>query len=152
MDDGIKGKISLEITKIDVLVEKSSVLLEKCKITPPDFVELHAIGAILHSYYNGLESVFKLIHKATDATPLASTMWHSELFYSMFDKTDKRSAVLPQDLRVPLKEYLGFRHVFRHSYGYELEWERMNPLFFGMTENWRSVKECFQSFIADDRA
>lgn len=27
------------------------------------------------------------------------------------------------------KDYLGFRHVFRHSYGYELDWLRLNPLF-----------------------
>ena len=82
MDEQTKEKINLEISKIDSLVSKSSVLLNKCK-----------------------------------------------------------------DLKAPLKEYLGFRHVFRHSYGYELDWERFNPLFSSLEENWKKVKECFVKFI-----
>ena len=60
---------------------------------------------------------------------LTNTMWHSELFYSMFEETKSRNAVLQKELTEPLKDYLGFRHVFRHSYGYELDWLRLNPLF-----------------------
>ncbi len=37
MDDATKQKAALEISKIDNLVEKSSVLLSKCKIAEPDF-------------------------------------------------------------------------------------------------------------------
>ena len=88
------GKISLEISKIDTLVDKSSLLLEKCKFSEPDFFDLNAIGSILHSFYNGLESIFKLIHKANGGKPLTNTMWHSELFYSMFEETKSRNAVL----------------------------------------------------------
>lgn len=147
MDEITKEKINLEISKIDTLVSKSSLLLTKCQNTEPDFFDLNAAGSILHSFYNGLESIFKLIHKASDGIPLTSTMWHSELFHSMFIQTEKRKAVLSQDLEEPLKEYLGFRHVFRHSYGYELDWERLSPLFSGMTEIWQKVKTCFVEFM-----
>lgn len=143
MDEITKEKINLEISKIDTLVNKSSLLLTKCKNTEPDFFDLNAAGSILHSFYNGLESIFKLVHKATDNTPLTSTMWHSELFHSMFKESEKRKAVLLQDLEEPLKEYLGFRH----SYGYELDWERLNPLFSGMPEIWQKIKNCFVEFI-----
>ncbi len=43
MDDATKQKAALEISKIDSLVEKASVLLSKCKIIESDFVELNAI-------------------------------------------------------------------------------------------------------------
>ena len=76
-----------------------------------------------------MESIFKLIHKANGGKPLTNTMWHSELFYSMFEETKSRNAVLQKELTEPLKDYLGFRHVFRHSYRYELYWLRLNPLF-----------------------
>ena len=99
MDEQTKEKINLEISKIDSLVSKSSVLLNKCKIQEPDFIELNAIGSILHSYYNGLESIFKLIHKASGGSALTSTMWHSELFSSMFEKNENRTAVLSEDLK-----------------------------------------------------
>ncbi len=133
MDEITKEKIYLEISKIDNLVSKSTALIEKCKIQEPDFFELNAMGSILHSYYNGLESIFKLIYKSSEEKPLTSNVWHSELFQSMFEKSENRETVLSQDLKEPLKEYLGFRHVFRHSYGYELDWERLNPLFCGMS-------------------
>ena len=148
MDEVLKEKISLEIAMIDSLVDKSSLLQEKCRIYEPDFVEINAIGSILHSYYNGLENIFKLIHKHFDGTPLTSSMWHSELFHSMFVATEKRTALLTDELLAPLKGYLGFRHIFRHSYGEELDWERLSKLFFGMNENWLSVKACLSRFIS----
>lgn len=49
LDKICKEKISLEIEKIDSLIEKSSVLLTKCSILEPDFIELNAIGSVLHS-------------------------------------------------------------------------------------------------------
>ena len=99
MDSFTQEKINLEISKIDTLVDKSSLLLEKCKFSEPDFFDLNAIGSILHSFYNGLESIFKLIHKANGGKPLTNTMWHSELFYSMFEETkSKRLAILPDDV------------------------------------------------------
>ena len=147
MDEITKEKINLEISKIDTLVSKSSLLLTKCKNIEPDFFDLNAAGSILHSFYNGLESIFKLIYKATDGAPLTSTMWHSELFHSMFEETEKRKSVLSPNLEENLKEYLGFRHVFRHSYGYELDSERLNPLFSNMNDVWTIVKKSFESFI-----
>ena len=136
----------MEISKIDILVKKSTLLLEKCKINAPDFFDLNAIGSILHSFYNGLESIFKLIHKAYNGTIFSSGMWHSELFHSMFKQTDSKPSVLDQSLSAPLKDYLGFRHVFRHSYGYELDWERLEPLFTEMSDIWNEIKICIKNF------
>lgn len=40
MDEIAKEKINLEISKIDVLVSKSSLLLTKCEQSEPDFFDL----------------------------------------------------------------------------------------------------------------
>lgn len=45
------------------------------------------------------------------------------------------------------KDYLGFRHVFRHFYGYELDWLRLNPLYSGMADVWQKVKETWKNFF-----
>ncbi|MBR4826208.1 MAG: hypothetical protein IKZ86_15555 [Spirochaetaceae bacterium] len=147
MDKTTQEKIVLEISKIDTLIEKSGVLLSKCKIEIPDFIELNAIASILHSYYCGIESIFNMIYKASYGKTLTGNMWHSDLFTDMFAKTDKHNAVLPQELFVPLKEYLGFRHVFRRSYGYELDWTKLSPLFSSLSENWNLVKLNIEHFI-----
>ena len=50
LDNSCKEKILLEIEKIDNLIEKSSVLISKCNILEPDFIEVNAIGSVLHSF------------------------------------------------------------------------------------------------------
>lgn len=138
------AKITFEISKIDKLIDKSSVLFSKCNMAEPDFVELNAIGSILHSYYCGLESIFNLIYKSIYAKTLSGNTWHSDLLADMFEKNDKHAQILSDTLFQPLKEYLGFRHVFRHAYGYELNWERLKPLFSNLTDNWTEVKKWHQ--------
>ena len=114
----------------------------------PDFIELNAIGSILHSYYNGIENIFNMIYKVSYGKTLTGTMWHSDLFKDMFEETKEHKQVLPQDLMSSLKEYLGFRHIFRHSYGYDLDWTKLEPLFSGLSDNWKSVKESFNTFLS----
>lgn len=65
----------------------------------------------------------------------------------MFEETKSRNAVLQKELTEPLKDYLGFRHVFRHFYGYELDWLRLNPLFSGMADVWQKVKANLEKFL-----
>lgn len=147
MDETTKAKIIQEFSKIDLLLEKSALMVVKCKAQKPDFYDLNAIGSIIHSYYNGIESIFVLIYKSFNSMPLNGNMWHRDLLNEMLSETDVHKKILAEELRAPLKEYMGFRHVFRHSYGYELDWERLEPLFFGMTENWTQVKSCLKNFI-----
>lgn len=147
LDNSCKEKVLLEVEKIDSLIEKSSVLLNKCNILEPDFIEINAIASVLHSFYNGLESIFKLIYKSYSKKPLSSGMWHSELLTEMFKIQENGAAVLNQELLNNLKEYLGFRHVFRHSYGYEMDWNRLAPLFNKMPVVWNNVKKCILNFM-----
>ena len=93
MDDTTKAKIRLEISRIDSLVAKSSVLSAKFKTAEPDFVEVIAVGSILHSYYCGIESIFNLIYKSSYGKTLSGNAWHSELFADMFSKSEKHEPV-----------------------------------------------------------
>ena len=88
----------------------------------------------------GLYFIHIIMYKSSEEKPLSGNIWHSELLEYMFSKTD----ILDQNLFPYLKDYLGFRHVFRHSYSFELDWERIKPLFLGLNNNWQSVKSCLQ--------
>ena len=147
MDEQIKAKIIFEISQIDTLLEKAKILSEKCALNTPDFIEISAAGATLHAFYNGLENIFILIGKQIDNATFTSQRWHKELLDSMFSDTDRRSAILDNSLHDKLFDYMSFRHVFRHSYGYALDWERLNPLFSQMNEVWKNTKTCIQKFI-----
>ena len=147
MDNAVKLKIAFEISQIDELIEKSSVLLQKCILQEPDFIELNAAGAILHSYYNGLENIFLLIRKNIDKTVLSSERWHSELLKSMFAATEARRPLFEKKLYDQLVDYMGFRHFFRHAYGYHLRWDLIKPLFMNIEENWYTVKTNIETLI-----
>lgn len=147
MDDEIKSKINFEISQIDVLLNKSEVLLKKCMLDEPDFIELSAVGATLHSYYNGLENIFIMINKNIDHQSVENKRWHKELLDLMFVKTQNRNEVLNENLHEPLLDYMSFRHVFRHSYWHTLDWKRLKPLFLNLHENWANVKSCLAEFV-----
>ena len=149
MDNAVKLKIAFEISQIDELIEKSSVLLQKCILQEPDFIELNAAGAILHSYYNGLESIFLLIRKNIDKTVLSSERWHSELLKSMFAATETRRPIFEKKLYDQLVDYMGFRYFFRHRYGYRLRWDLIKPLLMNIKENWNAVKSSVETIIIE---
>ena len=72
MDENLIVKINYEISQIDKLFDKSQLLIEKSLLQTPDYVKLTALGSILHSYYNGIESIFLIISKNIDRQTLDS--------------------------------------------------------------------------------
>ena len=151
MDELLKQKIQFAVSQLDEHVSKADLLIKKCQAAEPDYIELCAVGSMLHSYYNGIENILLLIAKGIDENVPNSGKWHSELLNAMFEKNTKRNTIFPETLRVSLTDYMNFRHFFRHSYGYSLKWEKASPLFLGMTENWKLVKNQIETFLSSVR-
>ena len=131
------------MSQIDELIDKSQVLFSLCKNREPDFIEITAIGGILHSFYNGLENIFVLIGKTLDFDFKSSPQWHRNLVDCMFTQSD----FLPSNLRLLLTEYMGFRHFYRHTYGYTIKWEKCSHLFLRLADFWQTVKMAVTKYI-----
>jgi uncharacterized protein YutE (UPF0331/DUF86 family) len=83
-----------------------------------------AIGYLLHSFYNGCENIFRRI-AAFFENDLSRGSWHADLLRRMRLSIDGyRPAVIDEELYRLLEDFRGFRHVFRHAYSFELDWER----------------------------
>ena len=55
--------------------------------------------------------------------------WHSELLHQMtLDIKGLRPPVISPNIEKILREYLGFRHLFRKRYGFELDWQKTKRL------------------------
>ena len=150
MDNVTAQKVLFEIEQIDELINESSPLFDLCKIKEPDFVERCGIAMILQSFYNGFENILLLIIKDKDAVLPNGIKWHKELFAKAFEATENRSQIIREELKVPINEYLQFRHFVRHSYGFQLKWEKMKNMLFGMNIMWESIKEDINMFIKNN--
>src|SRR5271168_3557882 len=95
-------------------------LLTQCRDTVPTEIELSALAATLHSFYTGVENIFKRVAVELDGEPVRGELWHRELLSRMKTPTLHRPALLPGKLHDTLNEYLRFRHVFRNAYSFDL--------------------------------
>lgn len=83
---------------------------------------------MLHSFYTGIENLFKRVAIHLDHGMPQGAMWHSRILDSMVVPTEYRPLMISGELRDTLRGYLSFRHVFRHAYAFELRWSKMSPL------------------------
>ncbi|NVM30161.1 MAG: hypothetical protein HWN65_15060 [Candidatus Helarchaeota archaeon] len=140
--------IKFEIRKIEKLLEPYLALLKKVQDQEPDFIELNALAMLLHSFYNGLENIFKQIARKIDGKIPYGEKWHIELLDQMIKRTKNRNyKVLNENTCKYLRKYLGFRHFSRHAYSFDLNWELMKDLVLRIETIKTNVLNEIRTFI-----
>jgi hypothetical protein len=95
----------------------------------PAFRDLAAMAYLLHNLYCAMENAFEQISRTFENHVTDPAQWHKELLGKMFlEIPTVRPAVLPPDLRSFLNNLRGFRHLFRHSYDFEIDPARLAAL------------------------
>jgi len=122
LDNNAKEKMEYEISRINKLIIDAKPLLDLCRLKEPDFVEITATAQILHSFYNGIESVVVLFLKNIHENVPNDNRWHKTLFEIMFGQNSKNVNILRNDIKQQMEKYMYFRHFIRHSYSSELKW------------------------------
>ena len=146
--DHVAAHVSLEVRQIDQLFATYADLIERVRTETPTVVEMAALGSVLHSFYNGLENIFKSVAKGLDRRLPGGAQWHRELLTQMTQATAARAAVISPDLHAKLTDYLGFRHFFRQGYAFLLDWSRLQKLVGPAAGVWAQVKEELGRFLA----
>lgn len=138
--DELREEINIEMELIENILEELSVLHNDVTNREPTTREKTAAAAFLAQFYGGVENILKRISKFQCVPLPAGDTWHLDLFkrfcippYSglpeLFDKS----------LEADISPFRQFRHVVYHSYGFQLEWERMK-------EGIEKVEEIFVRF------
>jgi hypothetical protein len=65
----------------------------------------------------------------------------------MTEPTASRGPVLTDEMAQRLADYLGFRHFYRHSYSFLLDWDEMEKLVMPLAEVWAQTKDELQLFL-----
>jgi hypothetical protein len=94
LDNNVREKIEYEISRIEKLLNDAKPLLDLCKLKEPDFIEITATAQILHSFYNGVESVIILFLKSINEKVSNDARWHKTLFEIMFGINSKKQQLL----------------------------------------------------------
>jgi hypothetical protein len=150
LDTSLKEKIKHEISRIEKLLSDAKPLLDLCKIKEPDFVEIAATAQILHSFYNGIESIVILFLKSINENVPNDSKWHKTLFEITFGSNSKNIIILRKGIKEKIEKYMYFRHFIRHSYSSELKWSEMEILVKELEEIWKIIKIDFESFIENN--
>ena len=113
---------------------------------PPNDIELSALAALLHSFYTGVENIFKRIAVELDGEPPRGEAWHRQLLDAMARPAKNRVAVISESLSDSLSEYLAFRHVFRQAYSFDLRWDKMSALVLNCEATFRRLEAELEAF------
>jgi hypothetical protein len=136
----LRKQIVIELDQLNHLLDVHHPLLVKCASEPPSEIEISALAAMLHSFYTGIENIFKrIVLESGDALP-AGESWHRGLLDVMSNPSAARAAVISTPLRDRLREYLRFRHVFRQAYSFQLRWDKMSSLALKCEETLRLLE------------
>lgn len=146
-DKELKAKIADEIENLERLVKEMNSIKAKIK-KEPDFLEVRAAGSILHDFYCGTEKIFERIALAIDNNLPKGEDCHRQLLFQMGKSLKgKRNRIISEDLMRRLKEYLRFRHLFRHIYGFELKWDRIKPLCINLENLLNQLRREINKFL-----
>ena len=123
-------------------------LIAKCREVEPEEYELAALAALLQSFYNGAENLFKRVLRELGEALRRGEAWHQELLEAASASGEPRPAMISEELFNKLLEYLQFRHVFRGAYLFQLRWNKMKHLVQGIEEIHDRLEEEIFRFMA----
>ena len=146
--DKFRKQQAAEREQLTRLLDTMQPLLSKCRETAPTDIELSALAAALHSFYTGVENIFKRLAVEVDGQPPQGEAWHRDLLLRMKAAATNRPALLSPVLHDTLLDYLRFRHVFRNAYSFDLDWQKLSPLVLNLEETFRQLEAALDKFVS----
>lgn len=113
---------------------------------------LRVKASFMADFYMGVEKIFRLIAEDLNGGVSKGEGWHKKLLHTMTIEIKKvRPAVISEGLYQDLLKFLGFRHVVRQAYGFQLDEKRLTELekIFEKTSNrfYREIKKFCQFLV-----
>jgi hypothetical protein len=113
-----------------------------------DQVALESLAYQLHNLYSAFEDLFRAVANHFENHIADPPGWHKELLKRM--KTPLpgiRPAFISSEALEFFDELRGFRHVFRHAYGFELEPEKVKFVLQKALKLRKIYKRDLQAFL-----
>ena len=89
---------------------------------------LRSKASFLADFYMGVERISKIIAAELNGGTPKGEDWHKRLLLDMGLNIGGRPPVISKELHCNLLQFLGFRHVVRQAYGFELDEKKLEGL------------------------
>jgi hypothetical protein len=133
---------------LDRILDEADRCLNDLANRAPSYLELRGAGDIVHDFYNVVEHFFERVAVEMNGGLPAGPDSHTQLLRRMSRAVENvRPAITDDALRDRLHEYLRFRHLFRHGYGFSLDWAKLVPLLEGLRDVAPELRRQLDGFI-----
>jgi len=122
----LRADIRDEMGKIEKMYREFIPMAKKLKLSENEITNYDkvVIGYFMHNFYSGCENIFRSIARFFE-NELNADAWHKDLLRRMtFEIRGFRPRVISDRLYLLLDDFRGFRHKFRYTYSFELDWDR----------------------------
>jgi hypothetical protein len=122
----LREELRIELEAMDTIIAELSALQRDIGTREPTTREKTAAAGFLAQFYNGVENILKRLSRYYGVPLPTGETWHLELFQRFCSPPYPGLPLLfDEDLASALAPYRRFRHVVFHSYGFQLDWNRM---------------------------
>jgi hypothetical protein len=125
-DEASSKRIAFEISQISrelKIIDRLNAIRKNDNL---DEIQARAAASSLHSVYNGIEKVVLLVLKDRGKSIPKGEAWHSEALDAA-----RENGIISDALEADLRNFMGFRHFYRHAYGFMIDTELLSPLLEG---------------------
>src|SRR3989339_45676 len=122
----ISAEIAAELGNVRKVKKEFSDFRKKYPISDRHLIRAQA--SYLEDFYNACEKIFRFVAEELNGGVPKGENWHKTLLYDMSLQIGKRPALLSSRMYEELRNYLGFRHIVRHIYGFSLDPGRVEKL------------------------
>ncbi|MFO7876697.1 MAG: antitoxin [Desulfovermiculus sp.] len=146
----LRADINEELSKMHKVVEEFQPFVSKLDMSSEQVssYDTMVIGYLLHSFYNGCENIFQSIARFFE-NEVEPGAWHRDILRRMkLEVPEYRPRVISHELYLLLDDFRGFRHRFRHSYSFELDWEREKVVAKKLEPTFALLQDQISLFLA----
>jgi len=138
----IRAEILAELQQVSKLMGEYKDFIDKYSGHMDTYL-LRVKASFMADFYMGIEKIFRLIVEELNGGTPRGEGWHKRLLQSMsLELKGIRPAVISHALYSDLLKFLGFRHVVRQAYGFQLDARKLEELERIFVKTWeRSAEE-----------
>jgi hypothetical protein len=139
--------ISEELNELEIIVKHAQEGWIRFQKESDDYY-LGSVALDLHSFYNGLEKIFKLIALDIDKSLPQDSEWHKALLNQMaMEIPQLRPALISEQTNNILDEYLAFRHLIRNIYTHKIIPTKMKRLVDNLQQVFEQIQLELLAFV-----